>query len=395
MPRGCRKPRSGRCIPISPARSTTSRSSARWPHKPAEAEQFYRRAYAIASTALEPQHLLVTTSRDNLRDFCAARGLPLDATGEARRSATSPIGAAGGTGNVPAGASAPAGPARAGGPDASRRAREPWRPAVMPPAAEAPPLFRSSARARSRPARRLAAALLAVAVMAGAAVWFSMNRGAPAAPTDAAESVTPPPGETAAAPAEPQPSPSAAMPDPSPAAVPAPRADATAAEPPAAPPPAAPTSAPASPPVSSPAPSPPETMAAPAATPTPAAPGAAAAAATTSATAAATDVRVLVAEVCQSLTTGAGAWRCDATGPSAAAGRFSFYTRIASPRAITVQHRWYRGESLHQSVGLRISANPSAGYRTFSRQTVSPGAWRVELRSADGAVLQEVRFVVQ
>jgi hypothetical protein len=43
-----------------------------------DAERCYRRAYAITSALLDPQHPLVTTSRDNLRDFCDAHGLRLE-----------------------------------------------------------------------------------------------------------------------------------------------------------------------------------------------------------------------------------------------------------------------------------------------------------------------------
>src|SRR5580704_371836 len=46
--------------------------------KPADAELCYRRAYAIATAALEPDHLFVATSRKNLRDFCEARGTPVE-----------------------------------------------------------------------------------------------------------------------------------------------------------------------------------------------------------------------------------------------------------------------------------------------------------------------------
>jgi hypothetical protein len=45
---------------------------------PAEAELCYRRAYSIATTALEPGHPFVATSRKNLEDFCKARGRPFD-----------------------------------------------------------------------------------------------------------------------------------------------------------------------------------------------------------------------------------------------------------------------------------------------------------------------------
>ena len=43
--------------------------------KPAEAERYFRRACDIATASLEPDHPFVATSRRNLEDFCAARGL--------------------------------------------------------------------------------------------------------------------------------------------------------------------------------------------------------------------------------------------------------------------------------------------------------------------------------
>ena len=63
-----------------------------------------------------------------------------------------------------------------------------------------------------------------------------------------------------------------------------------------------------------------------------------------------------------------------------------------------VVHRWYHGDEVVQTVNLRVEAAGQPGYRTFSRQTVDTGrtgAWRVELRSASGAVLAEERFTVQ
>lgn len=79
------------------------------------------------------------------------------------------------------------------------------------------------------------------------------------------------------------------------------------------------------------------------------------------------------------------------------AGRLYFYTRLKVPRVTTVNHRWYRGNRLVQAVELRIQPNASAGYRTFSQNTVTVGSgdWRVELTSGDGAVLHQVRFVVR
>ena len=73
-----------------------------------------------------------------------------------------------------------------------------------------------------------------------------------------------------------------------------------------------------------------------------------------------------------------------------------FYTRVASPRDTTIEHRWYRDDRLQQSVPLRIRANP-AGFRTYSQTRISAdrsGTWKVELR-ADGQVLHEETFAVR
>ena len=48
--------------------------------RPAEAEQCYRRAYAVASAAFAADHPFVVMSASNLREFCAARGLPFAAS---------------------------------------------------------------------------------------------------------------------------------------------------------------------------------------------------------------------------------------------------------------------------------------------------------------------------
>jgi len=78
-------------------------------------------------------------------------------------------------------------------------------------------------------------------------------------------------------------------------------------------------------------------------------------------------------------------------------GRIYFYTRVASPRDTTIEHRWYRGDRLEQRVSLRIRANP-AGYRTYSQLAISPdraGSWKVELRTQDGQVLGEDKFEIR
>ena len=108
----------------------------------------------------------------------------------------------------------------------------------------------------------------------------------------------------------------------------------------------------------------------------------------------------LVADVqlCRDLETGgpaSGKWKCNPPSQPVTAGRLVFYTRVKSPTDATVQHRWYRGDRLRKSVDLAIRANPGDGYRTFSRNTVVSGEWRVELRTRDGVLLHEERFTVR
>ena len=79
-------------------------------------------------------------------------------------------------------------------------------------------------------------------------------------------------------------------------------------------------------------------------------------------------------------------------------GRYYYLTRLAAPATLQVEHRWYRGDRLVQSVPLTIRASGGSGFRTYSRQTVpeaQPGEWRVEVRSQQGAVLAEERFTVR
>ena len=259
-------------------------------HKPIDAEQFYRRAYAIASWSLSPGHAMVATARDNLRDFCVARGLPIEE-------------------------------------------------------------------------------------------WMDLRTGAHVAPPTPASPVTPP-AEATARVAPPPPARVPAVP----AAPPVPSASPRAAAAPRAPRPGMPAAAPATAapvaPATTPSPEPPPTAVTAAAPASPDAPAAPA------------GVRVVTATVCSTLSTG-DAWRCTAAGPGPGPGRVSYYTRVASPRGLRVQHRWYHDDRLRHDVVLNVGANAVEGYRTFSRQTVAPGAWRVELRVENGAVLDEARFVVR
>jgi hypothetical protein len=103
---------------------------------------------------------------------------------------------------------------------------------------------------------------------------------------------------------------------------------------------------------------------------------------------------VITAQLCTALR----AWRCEAADSQVPPGPMFFYTQLQSATATTIEHRWYQGDRLRQAVRLRIAANPGAGYRTYSRNTISSeraGDWRVELRSADGTVLHEERFTVR
>ena len=105
---------------------------------------------------------------------------------------------------------------------------------------------------------------------------------------------------------------------------------------------------------------------------------------------------VVSAQVCRSLTT-TGSWNCEAARSPQTPGTKYFFTRVASARNVVIEHRWYRGDRLHQQVELRVRAS-AAGFRTYSRNTITSeqaGTWKVELRSEDGRVLHEETFVVR
>lgn len=103
---------------------------------------------------------------------------------------------------------------------------------------------------------------------------------------------------------------------------------------------------------------------------------------------------VVTAQLCTALR----AWRCEPADTHVPPGPMFFYTQVKSATATTIEHRWYHGDHLRLAVRLRIQPNPGAGYRTYSRHTISServGDWRVELRSEDGTVLREERFTVR
>ena len=110
-------------------------------------------------------------------------------------------------------------------------------------------------------------------------------------------------------------------------------------------------------------------------------------------------VTVLNARLCSALDRkGSPDWQCTAASGDLQQGRYLFYTRLLTNADTTVEHRWLRGNRVHQVVRLRVTPSPGNGYRTFSGTTISAeraGDWKVELRAADGTVLHEERFVVR
>jgi hypothetical protein len=106
---------------------------------------------------------------------------------------------------------------------------------------------------------------------------------------------------------------------------------------------------------------------------------------------------LVTAELCRDLSTDDD-WECVPPRDPVRPGPLFFYTRLKSPVDTTVQHRWYRGDRLRQVVELRVRANTTGGYRTYSRNTVNDydqAEWRVELRTTDGTLLKETRFTVR
>ncbi len=353
--------------------------------KPTDAEACYRRAYRIASAALPADHPLVQTSGQNLRDFCEATGKSLEPSettapalepfaSELREVETKPKLAA--VPPPPPAAPAPAAPAPPRpapvAPPAAAQAAKPASPSfaiadlpIRPAEDRAQEPSRPTAATRvsspvtlqsSRSTTPIAVAL--VLILVAAAWWFGLREpSAPATPASA-RTETAPPAEEAVVPRE----------------------DLTPPATSAAPETPATQTPPENPPITEPRqPAAPEAK-----TPPP------------SRTVASGDVSVVDAKVCRSLST--SSWTCTPATNPAAPGAFVFYTRVRSARDTTVQHRWLMDGRLLRSVSLRIRANPGAGYRTYSRNSVGAdrrGNWTIELRDGDGALLHEERFTVQ
>ena len=303
------------------------------------AERSYRRAATIAAASLPADHPFVATSRQNLSDFCAMRGLPLDP-------------APAGSGSTPAkGPVADFATERhpftdsAAQPSGAPVPPPPSPPPITPPGAPArssaiPTVAaRTTAPELARPApssRGLAiAAIIAIPIVVLIAIrpWSRSSE-------DGITTVAPPPA---------------------PQSQPAPVAQPPVASPPVTSPPAA---------------KPPSAAAKPDPDQKPAA------------------VTVVSAQLCRTLGFGGAEWTCAPPGAEVSAGPMYFYTRIKAPTDVVVRHRWYRGDELRQAGDLKVSANMTAGYRTYSRHTVSggPASWRVELRTLDGKLIHEEKF---
>ncbi len=303
--------------------------------KSADAEACYRRAYRIASTSLPPEHALVQTSGQNLRDFCAAMGKPFELR-EPQSPALDTF-----TSESPASKAAAPEPPLAPRPQpAPVRPPRPTEVRVPEAPARPPTAAMRTASAVSAPSSRPTAAIVIGAVLLlGVAGWWFGYRDSPGSTAPASSRAeTAPPREEQVAPRE-QPAPPAVSAAPEPTA--------------------------------------------PAATAKPSAPVRG-------------DVSLADAKLCRSLST--SNWACTPATSPAAPGVFFFYTRVQSQRDTTVQHRWLMNGRLLRSVNLRVGANPGAGYRTYSRNTVIAerrGDWTVELRNAEGALLHEERFTIQ
>jgi hypothetical protein len=264
--------------------------------RPDEAEKCYRRAVAIASTALPPGDPMVAASRQNLEDFCRAHGRPIE-------EPTATV--------EPAAVEAT--------PTQSKPTASPRSLAAEPKMSRLPAMLGLGV-----------AVLLAIALLI-ARPWSSTRQAL--AVTPVAEPVPAPPVEPAPAkPAPEAPAPTERTPE------------AAAVRPPAS------ASAPAG-------------------------------------------IALATVQLCRNFSP--DDWRCDPAGESVAPGPIVLYTRVRSPRDAVVVHRWFQGESLRKSAQLRVGASPTEGYRTFSRQTVDRGEWRVEVRSTGGDLLFEQSLTVR
>jgi hypothetical protein len=299
-----------------------------------DAEAFYRRAVAIASASLPPEHPMAIASRENLESFCRARGVSIDAPPPVSPTRDTHVEAETSSAEQPVvAASTPAIERPATVADVSPTTSVPPRSIPHPSLPVAPKPIPGAAVA-ARGSRAIVWGAIAIVVLL--AVLLVLRPWS---------------SRNASAPAS--------------ADVVPPRPDARPPAPATIESPAPPTTAPlrgnggvTAPPTSG-------------------------------------SATLVATELCRSFSTSGRDWRCERVDKAVAPGPLVLYTRIRSARADTVVHRWYHGGTLRQSVKLAIGVNTSEGYRTYSRQTVTPGDWRVEVRRADNSLLNEQRFSVR
>lgn len=389
--------------------------------KTGDAERCYRRAHAIAAAALAPDDPLVATSLQNLRDFCSARGLPVEPPPppppqppvaapappllDVELQAPPPS-----TKTVAVGAELPPTPVQA--PRASERtdaARQnqarPKRTAAPRTENKAPARVEMNVPPRPQEARApvsqqalpvpassrgwipaaVIIGIVGLVLLLAFAPWSSDSTTSPAeSPSAVAGNTT---GEPPAASA------------PEPATVPStPNASAPPAAAPSAPEPSpvapgAPTTAPGAPSTTAPAPRAPSPGAPSSASPPALSPGAFGRQ-TRQPVPDASGLSVVEAQVCRALSN----WSCQPLADPTPPGMVFFYTRVKSSRDVRVEHRWYHEGRLLRTASLRIGANPGAGYRTYSRNTVPAGRsgeWSVVLTTESGERLHEERFTIR
>ena len=308
---------------------------------PGDAETFYRRAVAIASASLPPEHPMVVASRENLESFCRARGVSIDAPTPLSPTRDTDVGPETSIAERPPVAATTPAPERVA--SAADTAEVPPATSVAPrsiprPSLPVAPNPISGAPVAARGSHVIVWAAMAIVVLLALLLvlrpWSPRHTSAPAS-SDAVpprQDALPPKPATTESPAPPKP---------------APLRDnrGRAGSQPSAPLPGA--------------------------------------------------VTVVASELCRSLSTNERNWRCERVDNAVAPGPLVLYTRVRSARGGTVVHRWYHGGTLRQSVSLAIGANTSEGFRTYSRQAVKPGDWRVEVRSAEGNLLAEQHFSVR
>ena len=317
--------------------------------RPSDAERCYRRAHAIAITSLEPDHPFVATSEKNLRDYCSARGIAFDPP--------TPLPAVEPTPAPLQTVAPPPAPLPTVAPiPATVEATPQQQPVQRPVETFVPPPPPIPVPSASRRPGMAIAGVLGVVVLIAAGLWIANRNGESPGTVESVQNAAP--SQTA---------------EPSQSTAPPAQAESTA--PVRESPVATPTRVPPPTPTSSTSERPSESTG------------------IARGTALSGQLTVDAATLCRNFST--RDWRCSPARSPIDSGQVFFYTRIKSSTPMTVEHRWYRDEHLHRVAALRIQANEQRGFRSYSGTAVKQGNWRVELRTRDGSVLAEQKFVVR